>query len=132
LTGPESLLIAVHIVEGTQTNGGDSARDSSAADDDVGWGRAVADITRGGIKAITRVVNHAVASPAQAIADIARAAGADVIVIGTRGHSPVGSVLAGSVTQRILEIAPCPVLAVPPTAATHTISEPVEAQALHY
>ena len=47
------------------------------------------------------------------IADLARAHEADMIVVGTRGHSPLVGALLGSVTQRLLHIAPCPVLAVP-------------------
>ena len=47
----------------------------------------------------------------------ADAAGADVIVAGTRGlGTPVG-LLVGSVTHRLLHIAHCPVLAVPPKSA---------------
>jgi len=55
--------------------------------------------------------------PGHVIADVARTVGADLIVIGTRGHSPVAGLLLGSVTQRLLHIAPCPVLAIPPQAA---------------
>lgn len=47
------------------------------------------------------------------IADLARGYDADVIVVGTRGHSPFVELLLGSVTQRLLHIAPCPVLGVP-------------------
>ncbi len=54
--------------------------------------------------------------PAHVIAEVAGKLGADVIVIGTRGHSPVAGLLLGSVTQRLLHIAPCPVLAIPPQA----------------
>lgn len=49
------------------------------------------------------------------IAELARELPADVIVVGTRGHSPVGSLVLGGVTQRLLHEAPCPVLAIPPT-----------------
>jgi nucleotide-binding universal stress UspA family protein len=48
------------------------------------------------------------------IADEAAAAQADVIVVGTRGHSAVVATVVGSVTQRLLHVAGCPVLAVPP------------------
>ena len=50
---------------------------------------------------------------AHAIAEAAKEAGADLIVVGTRGHTAVGSLVLGSVTQRLLHIAPCAVLAVP-------------------
>ena len=50
---------------------------------------------------------------AQMVADVARDANADVIVAGTRGHTPLGGLLLGSVTQRLLHVAPCPVLTVP-------------------
>lgn len=55
---------------------------------------------------------------ADCIAEIAEDAAADVIVVGTRGHSPIGGLVLGSVTQRLLHVAPCPVLAVPPVKET--------------
>ena len=60
-----------------------------------------------------RLVSGLASGAAHMIADVAREAGADVIVVGTRGHGPVAGLLLGSVTQRLLHIAPCPVLAVP-------------------
>jgi nucleotide-binding universal stress UspA family protein len=50
-------------------------------------------------------------------AAVARDTPADVIVVGTRGHGRVAGLLLGSVTQRLLHIAPCPILAVPATKA---------------
>ncbi|MEA2329912.1 MAG: hypothetical protein QOH58_50 [Thermoleophilaceae bacterium] len=52
--------------------------------------------------------------PASAIAEIADEAGADLIVVGTRGLSPVAGLIVGSVTQRLLHVARQPVLVVPP------------------
>jgi nucleotide-binding universal stress UspA family protein len=52
--------------------------------------------------------------PAHPIAEIAEEENADLIVAGTRGHSPVAGLLLGSVTQRLLHIARSPVLVVPP------------------
>jgi nucleotide-binding universal stress UspA family protein len=50
---------------------------------------------------------------AKVLADSAHDADADLIVVGTRGRNPLASLLVGSVTHRLLEVAPCPVLAVP-------------------
>ncbi|NNL66357.1 MAG: universal stress protein [Myxococcales bacterium] len=51
--------------------------------------------------------------PSEAIAARAKQIGADLIVLGTRGMSGLKHALLGSVTERTLRIAPCPVLAVP-------------------
>ena len=56
---------------------------------------------------------------AHGIAEFAREIGADVIVAGTRGHTLLGGLLLGSVTQRLLQIAPCPVFVVPAQLAAH-------------
>ena len=60
--------------------------------------------------------------PAQDIADTAREIGADLIVLGTRGHGAVAGLLLGSVVLRLLHVAPCPVVAVP------AITSPVAGQ----
>ena len=51
------------------------------------------------------------------IADAAKDAEADVIVVGSRGHGALASAVIGSVTTRLLHVAPCPVLAVPARVA---------------
>jgi nucleotide-binding universal stress UspA family protein len=57
---------------------------------------------------------------APAIADLAREISADLVVIGTRGHTGLKHVLLGSVAERTLRLAPCPVLTV---KLDHTIPE---------
>jgi nucleotide-binding universal stress UspA family protein len=66
-----------------------------------------------GIDARFELVVCAAGGAAQAIADVARDARADLIVVGTRGHGALAGLLVGSVTKRLLHVAPCPVLAVP-------------------
>jgi nucleotide-binding universal stress UspA family protein len=58
---------------------------------------------------------------AQRIIDVMAATGGDLIVVGTRGHSPVVGAMVGSVAQDLLHLAPCPVLAVTPGS---TASDP--------
>ena len=59
--------------------------------------------------------------------DIAEAAdrdAVDLIVVATRGHTALGGLLLGSVTQRLLHIAPCPVMVVPVPAGTEASEHP--------
>jgi nucleotide-binding universal stress UspA family protein len=51
-------------------------------------------------------------TPTEDILEVARQAGAEMIVIGVRRRSPVGKMILGSNAQEILLDADCPVLAV--------------------
>ena len=57
-----------------------------------------------------------VGEPADTIVAVAEEVGADLIVVGTRGRTPFAGLMLGSVAQRLLHVAQCPVLAVPPAA----------------
>ena len=66
-----------------------------------------------GLDVTLRIEAGAAPGAAHMIAEAARSFDADVVVVGTRGHTAIGGLLLGSVTQRLLHVAPCPVLAVP-------------------
>jgi nucleotide-binding universal stress UspA family protein len=50
--------------------------------------------------------------PSEAISQVAEEIGADLIVMGTRGLAGVKHVMLGSVAERTVRLAPCPVLTV--------------------
>ena len=57
-------------------------------------------------------------NPAARIVDCAAALPADLLVIGTHGHSALERFLHGSVAEKVLRNAACPVLTVPPAAVS--------------
>ena len=79
--------------------------------------RQVADVSEQGVPAKLQMEKASVGGAAHVIADAARNAQADAIVVGTRGHTPLAGLLVGSVTHRLLHITPCPLIAVPARAA---------------
>jgi nucleotide-binding universal stress UspA family protein len=50
----------------------------------------------------------------EAICAVAKEVGADLLVMATHGRKGIGHVVLGSVTERVLREAPCPVLVVKP------------------
>jgi nucleotide-binding universal stress UspA family protein len=83
----------------------------------------MAQLSDDGAKASLLITSGHDAQPAQDIADASLQVGADLIVVGTRGHSAIGGLLLGSVTQRLLHLAPCAVLAVPPAQGAIPVEE---------
>lgn len=51
-----------------------------------------------------------VGRPHEVILDVADEVGADLVVLGTRGHSRLRNLLLGSTAQRVVQHCPCPVL----------------------
>ena len=51
-------------------------------------------------------------APAATIVNYARESGADLIVMGTHGRGPMAHLLMGSVAERVVRLATCPVLVV--------------------
>jgi nucleotide-binding universal stress UspA family protein len=56
-------------------------------------------------------------SPAERLLEIARDEDAALLVVGSRGRGAVASRVLGSVSRRLVEEAPCPVVVVPPNAS---------------
>jgi nucleotide-binding universal stress UspA family protein len=108
LVGPRSYGLEVHVDD----------------DDMIDKIRAqAAELCDAGIAATTETIaEHTTPGVAQAIAAAAEAADADVIVVGTRGHSALGGLLVGSVTQRLLHVTDRPVLVVPVRVAVEAAS----------
>lgn len=72
--------------------------------------------TRGLVQPIERIV--APGSPARTLLDVAK--GADLLVVGSRGHGGFTGLLLGSVSQQCVHHAPCPVVVVRPRAVRPT------------
>ena len=51
-------------------------------------------------------------APAASIVNYAKETGIDLIVMGTHGRGPMAHLLMGSVAERVVRLAPCPVLVV--------------------
>jgi len=75
-------------------------------------------LTDDGIETSVEVETIRVGGPAHGIDDIAKRVGADLIVVGTRGHTALSNLLLGSVAQRLLAIADQPVFVVPESVTT--------------
>jgi nucleotide-binding universal stress UspA family protein len=59
------------------------------------------------------VVNEAhlvMGTPVDAILDVVEEIGADLVVVGSRGHGPLGRLILGSVSEGVVHHATCPVL----------------------
>ena len=76
----------------------------------AGWGEKYPDVH------VQRLVMHD--RPARAL--LAQAAGAQLVVVGTRGRGGVAGLLLGSVSHALLHHAPCPVAVVRPDATPRT------------
>jgi nucleotide-binding universal stress UspA family protein len=108
----EASLVAVHVVQHYATETGLTVYpDEDRVKDKLE--QTVEQLSKDGFRANLRIVDHVGPQPAHEIADVARELGADLIVIGTRGHGPIAGLVLGSVVLRLLHVAPCPVVAVP-------------------
>ncbi len=89
--------------------------------------RAFAEAALGGAEALDVVGPEVVVRRGDAAADVlldyVREVGADLVVVGTHGRRGVRHLLAGSVAEEVVRLAPCPVMTVP-NAAVRTAPGP--------
>jgi len=69
------------------------------------------ELSESGVEHEVRQIEHGT-DPAEAILDLVKEVDARMLVIGLRSRTPVGKLLLGSTSQRLILDAPCPVLAV--------------------
>jgi nucleotide-binding universal stress UspA family protein len=114
----DAVLTVVHSEEYLVGPGAKGAVPLNADEDSIEAriARQTHELAGEGLTATLRVVRPGAVGTARRIADVAAEIGADTILAGTRGRSPVVGLLVGSVTQKLLDVAPCAVLAVPAPA----------------
>lgn len=112
--GEGTKLIVVHVNERGVGRSASYPADPGEEQLKAHVDQRVEELRAAGIDPDVRVASIPVGGVAHLLADLARDEGADLIVVGTRGQGMLAGILLGSVTQRLLHIAPCAVLAVPP------------------
>ena len=121
-------LVLAHVDEQTLGKGGGSI---NVLDDDLQTqlrSRAQ-ELSDEGVATAFEVRSVILGGPAHVLVEIADDVGADLIVAGSRGHSPIGGLLLGSVAHRLLQVAHQPVLVVPESARIKESSETVDTAA---
>jgi len=115
----EAAVQVLFVIDvGVQPSGGDGALfevtpDIRARfDEDLGW--LVASVLDAEVDIETQVRDGRVVP---SILDVVQNMKADVVVIGTHGRGGVQRLALGSVAEKIVRTAPCPVLVVPPAVA---------------
>jgi len=74
-------------------------------------------------------VVHVSSDPARAIVEHAKATHVDLIVVGTHGRGAVARLMMGSVAEKVVRTAPCPVLVVRPHEHEFIVPDAVGAHA---
>jgi nucleotide-binding universal stress UspA family protein len=115
--GSGGKIVVIHVRELLIGRAGGMPLVANEDEIEAGVRRQVEDMNADDVSAELQVISAVAGGPAHVIADAAAKERADVIVVGTRGHRQIASMFIGGVTHRLLHLAQCPVLAVPPASA---------------
>lgn len=113
LAAPETVLIAPDTAATLERDAAASSREQ--------LNRTLRDLRGAGVTAT--VTSQKGGLPSRVIVDLARARGSNLIVMGTHGRRGFERALLGSVVERVLRHAPCPVLSVGPPSAAAELRE---------
>jgi nucleotide-binding universal stress UspA family protein len=114
-TRDATLALAADIASGAMTDPTLIAAEVSARETAArGYITAVAEDLAGKGLQVSTVIGQGEEGPG--VVDVARRAGADLIVLAAHGHGPLGRLVFGNVTESVLHHSPVPVLVVPPGA----------------
>ncbi|GAA3546921.1 universal stress protein [Aeromicrobium flavum] len=113
----EATLRGEHLLVVNDTRGDALVDDRFAHEDEIAQVRAR--LATLGLDAEVR--QEVVRDVAESVVRAAAEAAASLIVVGVRHRSPVGKALLGSVAQRVILDAPCPVLAVKPNEESDAV-----------
>lgn len=110
-----TLLHSVYVPEAADVNLAAYLEkiESEAAEQMAAWQKRV---EHAGVTADSLMVRGA---PSHKITETARDKQADLIVMGTHGRTGLRHMLIGSVAERVVRLAPCPVMVVPREAGKH-------------
>ena len=104
-----TLLHAIHIPEAAEVNLA-AYMDKIRSEADQSMTSRLQRVQEAGVTAEAVTV---IGAPSQTIVDTARDRRADLIVMGTHGRTGLRHMLIGSVAERVVRLAPCPVMVVP-------------------
>jgi len=113
-TGDGAELHIVHVVE--KLAAGRAAGQNARVDEQERYDKLrleSSEMSESGIKTTLHMPRANVGAVADCVSRIASDNDEDLIIVGTRGRSALVGAVLGSVTQRLLHVSPCPVLAVP-------------------
>jgi nucleotide-binding universal stress UspA family protein len=116
----DGRVVAVHCDQ--RLNGRAGGWPALADEDDlrIKIRRQVAELAAAGVD-IDVVVRRSHQDAADSVAAVTAELDGDVIVCGTRGLGALSGAFLGSFTQRLLHVAPCPVLAVGPRSELNAV-----------